>query len=484
VTTQTSPRRGRPIGAPGDLLANNRSTRGRVSQHTRRGGVLDSVAPGSPAARAGIKAGDIITTVNGHRLRDVVDFQFYAADALVDLGVLRGDKPGVETITILRDTAQDIGLAFQDPTFSPIRECNNHCPFCFIDQLPAEMRTSLYIRDDDYRYSFLYGNFVTLTNLNKRDWVRLAEQKLSPLYVSVHSTDHELRSILLGNSKVPNILDQLDRLAELGIRTHTQIVVCPGLNDGEALEKTIRDLTDRHPNVVSVGVVPVGLTRTPEEILDSPAAACSRILPSARNLNLRQFRTEEATEVIALVESFQRRLRRALGKSVVYASDEFFLLAKTEVPDAAIYDGFPQYENGIGMVRDFLDDWSTRRAGCAPDLRNRKPTVITGKMFAQSLSSTIDEWASWCGADVQVVSLENSFFGPRVTVAGLLTGRDILSAADQFRGDLIVLPAFMLDKTGQRLVDSVTPAELESELGRPVSFAGTMTELTSAVATR
>ena len=270
-----------PIGAPEDLVAgivptSLGSRQGGAPVHAR-GGIVESVEAGSPAASAGIMPGDVITAVNGHRLRDVVDYQFYSAEAVLDLRVLPdGDAGGARIVQIIRDTDQPLGITFTQPTFAPIRECNNHCPFCFIDQLPAEMRSSLYIRDDDYRYSFLYGNFVTLTNLNARDWERLAEQRLSPLYVSVHATDPDLRRLLLGNKRAPDIMEILSRLFEIGIQIHAQVVVCPVINDGDALQRTVDDLAGLGSGVLSIGVVPVGLTRTPAEILAGPAASCQQ----------------------------------------------------------------------------------------------------------------------------------------------------------------------------------------------------------------
>lgn len=422
----------------------------------------------------------MISSVNGHRLRDVVDYQYYSADTVLELNVMRGndsDKP--RHVRMVRDEGEPLGISFTQPTFAPIRECNNHCPFCFIDQLPAAMRSSLYIRDDDYRYSFLFGNFVTLTNLNEADWKRLAEQRLSPLYVSVHASDSSLRRVLLGNDRAPDIMAQLDRLFEIGIDVHTQIVVCPGLNDGDALEVTVGDLAAHYPHVMSIGVVPVGLTRTPEEILAGPGASCSRILPSAADLKLRTFNVDEACAVVDRTALWQRRLRKDHGKSLVYASDEFYLLAGRPVPSATTYDGYPQYENGIGMVRDLLDDWKAakRRIPRLPSTPAASVSLVCGEMIAPILTEIAGEWQVQRGGQAEVVAIENEFFGPRVRVSGLLTGRDIISNRDRLRGDVIILPEVMLDKTGSRLLDNLTPAELERSLGRPVRFAGMMSRV-------
>jgi len=474
----------RPIGAPGDLIGTLERVDGRTRQRTHPGGVIEDVERGSPADRLGITPGDILLSINGHHLRDAVDYQFYAADSVLSLELQRPKTgEGPRQLRLVKDQGQSLGITFSQPTFTPIRECNNHCPFCFIDQLPGEMRTSLYIRDDDYRYSFLYGNFVTLTNLNKRDWKRLREQHLSPLYVSVHATDVELRRLLLGNPRAPDVLAQLRRLAELGIRTHTQVVVCPGLNDGEALVKTVSDLAELHPDVLSIGVVPVGLTRTPAEILAGPGASCSRILPSAADLDLRQFTPAEAMEVIRLLRPLQHGFRSSTGRTLAYVSDEFYLLAGAEVPGARFYDRYPQYENGIGMVRDLMDDWSrTRRR-----LRSRRDTCglpasvtfVSAEMAAPILTPMVAEWSNLVGIESEMLVLENSFFGRRVKVSGLLTGGDVLKARSRLRGEVVVLPEVMLDKAGQRLLDNMERSDLEERLDRPVYFAGLMSQVSS-----
>ncbi|HEV3312393.1 MAG TPA: DUF512 domain-containing protein [Chloroflexota bacterium] len=473
--------RSQPIGAPGDLVdgVSFVGTRARQARpgSGARGGIVESVQSGSPAARAGVKSGDMVVGVDGNRLRDVIDYQFLSAGSPVRLEVVeQGDQHRGRTVEILREDGQSLGITFTQPTFAPIRECNNHCPFCFIDQLPAEMRASLYIRDDDYRYSFLFGNFVTLTNLNERDWLRLEEQRLSPLYVSVHATDLKLRRLLLGNNRAPDILPQLDRLAAAGIRVHTQVVVCSGLNDGVALEQTVDDLAARHPNVISIGVVPVGLTRTPAEILAGPGASCSRILPSAAELDLQAFEPSEAKIVVELVQARAREYRRRHSRALVYASDELYLLAGVPFPGAKAYDGYPQYENGIGMVRDLLDDWNRtrRRIQVKPARIGGSANLVCGEMIAPVLEPIVNEWGGLRGIRAELTVLENTFFGPRVRVSGLLSARDILANRNRLRGDVVILPEVMLDKTGSRLLDNVTPAELESQLGRPVRFAGMM----------
>lgn len=475
-----------PIGAPGDLISGiERGTAGaRQVGHRRalRGGVVEAVDPNSPCDTAGIRPGDTLLSLNGRPLRDVVDYQFHSAgEEVLQFEVVSPDAPATpRTVTAHVLPGELPGVTFTEPTFSPIRECNNHCPFCFIDQLPGHMRNSLYIRDDDYRYSFLFGNFVTLTNLNEKDWQRLAEQRLSPLYVSVHATDLALRRTLLGNERAPDIMAILQRLFSLGIRVHTQVVLCPGMNDGAALERTVRDLAAHAPHVLSIGVVPVGLTRTPQEILSGPEPSCSRILPSAADLPLRTFRPEEARAVVRQVRGWQREFHRATDTHLVYASDELYLLCGEPVPTAASYDGYPQFENGIGMVRDLIDDWHRHRRR----LRrlSRPParyslSLVCGDMIGDCLGALVHEWSSLTGASADLCVVRNTFFGPRVRVSGLLTGGDVIAGARGYAGDIVVLPTVMLDKTGSRTIDGMTPAELTARIGKPVHFAAYLSEV-------
>jgi putative radical SAM enzyme (TIGR03279 family) len=475
-----------PIGAPGDLISGVEFGEGQARQHGHRGkprgGVVDTVDAGSPCDIAGIRPNDVLLSVNGQKLRDVIDFQFFSADeeVLHIEAAPQGDAARMHVVDVYCEPGDVPGVSFNEPTFAPIRECNNHCPFCFIDQLPGSMRNSLYIRDDDYRYSFLFGNFVTLTNLNERDWKRLEEQRLSPLYVSVHATDLKMRRILLGNERAPDIMRQFERLFAMGIRVHTQVVTCPGMNDGEILERTVADLAAHFPHVLSIGVVPVGLTRTPQEILSGPEPSCSRILPSAADLPMRTFFPEEAREVVKATRKWQRDFRRRYGNSVVYASDEFYLLCNEPIPSTASYDGYPQYENGIGMVRDLMDDWKRLRRRLERATAPRSGTsaaLVCGEMIAGTLHDLTGAWSDVTGAEVDLVAVPNRFFGSRVRVSGLLTGGDIVANAHRYTGDVVILPSVMLDKTGSRLLDGVTPTELEQCLGKPVYFAGYLSEV-------
>ena len=415
-------------------------------------GVIASVLAGSLAERLGLRQSDQIVSINGHCLRDVVDVRFYGADDHLALSVSRnGNTLALETD---RRYGEPLGLHFADPTFDPIRRCNNRCEFCFLSQMSPGLRASLYVRDDDFRYSFLFGSFITLTNLDESDWQRIGQQHLSPLYVSVHATEPDLRRRVLGNPCAPDIVPQLRRLGQLGIRVHTQVVAVPGLNDGTHLDRTIADLVSLYPVVCSVSVVPVGLTRFSEG-------------------DCRGYTDEEMRATSEQVMAWQRRLCEQVGAAFVYLSDEWYLRLGDEVPQLAAYDGLGLAENGVGLVRRFLDTW------VGSDLQSfllttKVPvTMVTGKLFAPVLRRVeLAEFAKH-GAAVKVLPVQNRFFGGTVTVAGLLTGRDVVDQlCGQGLGDLVVLPAVMFGGPHGQSLDEMLPQEVGEALGRPVVVAG------------
>jgi putative radical SAM enzyme (TIGR03279 family) len=430
------------------------------------GGVIAGVGPGSIAEEVGLRAGDEVMAINGHPLRDVIDYQFYGAEELLEFLV---QQDGEEVIyEIERDYDEDLGIEFTASTFDGVRTCNNHCPFCYLKGMPPGLRPSLYIPDDDYRLSFLFGNFVTLTNLDEGDWDRLAEQRLSPLYVSIHATDLTLRCRLLGNSSVPDVLAQLQRLAALGIQVHTQIVLVPGWNDGEHLARSVAALAALYPAVQSIAVVPVGLTRY-------------------QRGRLRLHTPEEAQEILAQIAPWQADFRRRYGVTLVYPSDEWYLLAGQTVPAAENYDGFPQIENGVGLVRRFLDEWrDVRHKSGSSDLRGLQDlgglTVVCGTLIAPLMRKVAGELSALTGATIEVLPVVNEFFGEAVTVSGLLTGRDVISALGGRRlCDLVVLPRAMFDAAGERTLDALYVEDIETALGVCVVMAGTAAELLQVV---
>jgi putative radical SAM enzyme (TIGR03279 family) len=334
-------------------------------------------------------------------------------------------------------------ITLEEPVPGGIRECNNHCEFCFIRGLPKGLRPSLYVFDDDYRYSFLWGNFLTLTNLEESDWARIGYQRLSPLNVSVHATDDAVRRRMLNNRHAPSILPQLERLSTLGIQVNTQIVLCSGLNDGEVLDRSIGELAALHPCVRSVSVVPVGLTRY------------------SRVRNIRRPTLSEAAVALEQCERWQARLRGRLGVGFVYGSDELYVLAgRHELPAASSYDGYPALMNGVGLLRSMLDEWRLLLARRRPARRvpARNVVWLTGRLAAPALEAMADEWQAYAGWRPCVRVVHNTFFGDEVSVSGLLSGADLLRELTALPRDVedVVLPASPFGFDGRRTLDGIT----------------------------
>lgn len=410
-------------------------------------GTISTVLPGSLAERLGLRPGDKVVAINGRSPRDVIDVQFYAAEERLTFEVQREAEK--LTIQAHRRYGEPVGLEFTNPTFDAgIRRCNNRCCFCFVSQMPRGLRDSLYIRDDDYRYSFLFGNYITLTNLTEEDWARIEEQHLSPLYISVHATDPELRRRILGNPRAPDITAQLRRLADMGIEVHTQLVLVPGLNDGLHLERSIGDLAGLYPAVRSVSVVPVGLTRYHR-------GGC------------RPYTVEEMRQVWETVTAWQKHLRQELGVGFAYLADEWYLRLGESVPSQEAYDGQELQENGVGLVRVLLDNWP--QTGRVLAALGAPQTWVTGTLAAPLLADLAESFASQTGIAVEVVPIPNRFFGTTVSVAGLLTGRDVLAYLRErpARGTLVLPAAMFRGPQGQSL-DEMRPEGLAQALGQPV----------------
>ena len=440
---------------------------------TPEGGVVSSVVHGSLAEEAGIVPGDTIVAIDGRVLRDAVDYQFYAAEPEITARFRKAD--GREDLVVFeKDPDEDLGLGFERATWDGVQVCNNTCFFCFLKGLPKGLRKPLYLKDDDYRLSFLHGNFVTLTNLTDEDWARLEEQRLSPLNVSVHATEVELRRKLLGNERAPDVVAQLERLRELGLRAHTQIVLTPGVNDGEALERSLSDLTALYPTVQTISVVPVGASPRLEE--------WSR---ERDGIELLAPEREFARGLIATIRRFQRACEESYGHSVVQCADEYYLAAGRPVPAARRYDGFPQYENGIGMVRTLLEDWSRLRrrlrAKAATDLAGRRVAIACGTLIGPVLTRLTEEFSAETGIEASVHPVRNTLFGERVNVSGLLSGKDFVRTLGGSDADLVLLPRTSLDYFGERFLDSMTVAEVEEGIGSPVAFATSLSEAFEAL---
>ncbi len=394
----------------------------------------------SAAHEAGLRKGDTLLSIGGHPIRDSLDYMFCRDDEVLETVIVRRGKK--HEVLIELDEWEDPGIILDD---FAIRSCGNKCIFCFVSQLPKGLRRPLYLKDEDYRMSFLYGNYITLTNLSQSDRKRIVEQRLSPLYISVHSTDPGLRRLMLGNQKAPDVLKELKFFASYRIHMHTQIVLCPGYNDGEDLKRTIKDLCALYPYVESVAVVPVGLTAQHKQ-------------------GLRPVEKKDAADALAIVETFQRRYRKKYGDPVVYSADELFIKAGRGFPKLTDYGELPQIENGVGMVPLFMN--------LARRIRPEEPTgpqkrylTITGKSFYPYLKRFVDK-LNRKGYDVTAVGVENNFFGSSVTVTGLLTGRDVLRALSgkTREYDILLLPEVALREGNDMFLDDVCPADIARAL--------------------
>ena len=414
-----------------------------------KGVSVESVAPGSIAAAAGLRSGDVVLRINAVPMRDVIDFMFNKdADELQIEFQREGSR---KKVTILHDNGSDLGI-----TFKPIKVkvCRNNCIFCFVKQLPAGLRKPLYIKDEDYRLSFLYGNYTTLSNITAEERKRIVEQRLSPLYISVHTTNRALRNRMLGNPKATDILKELKFFAGHKIRMHIQIVLCPGYNDGRELQSTIQDIYKFHPYVSSMAVVPVGLTKH-------------------RRTELNPVTKEDAQEAIATVESFQKRFRKKHGESIAYCADEMYIKAELPFPPLQEYGELPQIENGVGMVPLFKSQSRKLRVPKSIDHRKRFLT-FTGTSFYPYLKRFTTRLTEKEHLTVDVVKIENGFFGRTVTVAGLLTGRDVISAihdnTDHY--DALIVPDVVLREGDNLFLDNVSLSDVEEATGLKVIVAG------------
>jgi putative radical SAM enzyme (TIGR03279 family) len=396
-----------------------------------------------PADKLGLHKGDIIKSINGNPVDDVIDYMFYSRDGSMDLRIQRGSK--VHSYKIKKNQFTEPG--FEIRPFR-IKSCRNKCIFCFVHQLPKGMRKSLYIRDDDYRMSFLYGNYITLTNLSRKDKDRIYTQRLSPLYVSVHTTDDGLRRKMIGNPKAPPILQEIFELTSNRIRLHVQIVVIPGMNDGKELEQTIKDLEKFYPYVSSIAVVPVGITKQ-------------------RRSKIRAIEKKDAHQIIDSLKKTRARLKRRHGEHLVHIADEFYIKAGIPFPAYKEYGDFPQLENGVGLVPSFLQ--SSKKLRLPKKVQPKKIALFTGASFMPYLQEFTTRLQSIEGLTLDLFKVENSFFGPSVTVTGLLTGKDVLKAVlGKTKADCLLVPDVVLKSGEDVFLDNVTLKDLEENLGMQV----------------
>ena len=414
--------------------------------------IVSYVQQDSLAALSGIVPGDVIVSVNGKEDFDIIDYLYASADPSAKLRV-RGADGSVRDINVVNDGSRPFGISFEEITADRPRICRNHCVFCFMDQMPKGLRRSLYFKDDDYRMSFLMGNYITLTNVSDEEIARICEMRLSPLNISVHVTDPVLRAKIMGNPGAGKIMEQLRALREGGICFNIQLVLCPDLNDGRYLEKSLEDMLGLLPAVGSLSCVPVGLTRFRSGLGE-----------------LRSYTPEEAGTVIDTVERYAKRAREISPDACFCASDEFFLLSGREFPPDEYYGEYAQYENGVGMARSFIDSALEHLSSCGKDLSGLRASAVTGVLGEKVISPVIGMINEKRGSDISVVKVVNSFFGESVTASGLVCGSDILKAlsgTDPSRK--VLIPSNMLKDDEDVFLDGMTLDELREASSRDIS---------------
>ena len=409
--------------------------------------IVERVMPGSIAEELEIEPGDRLISVNEHQLRDVIDYNFYGADDVLILELEKGEGELWE-LEVEREEGESLGLTFEAP--APAR-CGNNCVFCFVHQLPKGLRSPLYVKDEDYRLSFLYGNYVTLANIGAAELERIKAQRLSPIYISVHATDPLLREGLLGKSGILPILEVMKELAGARITMHTQIVLCPGLNDGAAFARTVEDLAQMHPWVSSLAVVPVGLTGHRKKLPD-----------------LTPLTKEFAASFIAEWEPAARALSDRLGEPFLFLADEFYIKGDVPFPPLETYGDLPQLENGVGMIPQFLSE-AEQVLEEAEHLGAARVTVVTGESPYHYLAGFLKSLSQVTGATITPLAVRNRLFGDTVTVTGLVCGKDIVAALQGVElGDLLLVPDVMIKEGEGVFLDDLSLEELERAVGKPV----------------
>ncbi len=408
---------------------------------------ISSVTKGSPAYRYGIREGDVLISLNGHSVKDVLDYMYYAAETTVRIEY---EREGVrDTVVVEKDEYDDLGLEFETFLMDNKQSCSNKCVFCFIDQMPPGMRETLYFKDDDARLSFLQGNYVTLTNMSQSDIDRIIQMKLN-INVSVHTTNPELRVKMMHNRFAGEKLKYIYQLAENGIKLNCQIVCCPGLNDGDELRRSLRDLGSLMPNITSMAVVPVGVTKYRQGLYP-----------------LTTFTKEGAAETVDIIESFQREFLEKYGTRTVFPSDELYLTAGRELPPAEAYEDYPQYENGVGMLRSLIDEFEQALELAEWDGTPRHVSMATGYLAYDTINSLAKSAeARFPGLECDVYRIRNDFFGETITVSGLITGQDLIA---QLRGkelgSELLISSAMVRRDSEVFLDDLTITDAEEALG-------------------
>ena len=418
--------------------------------------IIDTIDSDSIAAEIGFESGDAIISINGIQPRDLIDYQILISEEILEISVLDKNKK-IHNITIEKDQDLNLGINFKDALFDSLKECNNKCPFCFIDQQPPGKRTSLYLKDDDYRMSFLYGSYLTLTNLKKEDWDRIAIQKLSPLFVSVHATHADVRERLLINKKAREILNQITWFEKNAIQIHAQIVICPHINDGDILKQSIYDLScfykRNQKTVLSVAIVPVGLTKfRPKE--DGLVA----------------INQEYALQIIDQVETIQRDMQKKIGTRFCWLSDEWYLIAGKELPQYKTYEDMPQESNGVGTIRSFLNMLDIKTKSLPKRIKQKRSVSwVVGKLVYEALIPTKNKLNEIIGLNINLYGLPSIYWGQEQVVTGLLTGEDlIIGLKDKDLGEAIFIPSMMLKINTDLFLDDKNISEVEKALSTEI----------------
>jgi putative radical SAM enzyme (TIGR03279 family) len=417
---------------------------------------IESIEANSIAQEIGFESGDSIISINGKKPRDLIDYQILISDEILDISVLDKNHK-IHNISIEKDQDENLGINFKDALFDSIKQCNNRCPFCFIDQQPSGKRKSLYIKDDDFRLSFLYGSYLTLTNLKTEEWERIAKQKLSPLFISVHATDPDTREKLLKNKKAGLILEQISWFEKNSIQIHAQIVVCPEINDGKILEKSILELSNFYKKtsqtVLSVAIVPVGLTKFRPE-----------------NDGLKSISPEYAIKTIEHIERIQDSLQKSLGTRFCWLADEWYLIAGKNLPNYKTYENMPQESNGVGSIRSFLKTLSKKTVKLPQKLKKPiKVSWIVGKLVYESLIPIVKKLNLIDGLTINLYGLPSIYWGQDQVVTGLLTGEDLIHGLqDKDLGEIIYIPSIMLKLNTDLFLDDKKIKEVETQLSTKI----------------
>ncbi len=421
-----------------------------------RPAIIDTIEKDSIAGDVGFESGDAILTINGIKPRDLIDYQILISDEILEISVIDKNNK-IHEITIEKDQDSNLGISFKDALFDSLKECNNNCPFCFIDQQPPGKRKSLYLKDDDYRLSFLYGSYLTLTNLKENDWDRIKNQKLSPLFVSVHATNPDIREKLLKNKKAREILRQIAWFDKNSLQIHAQIVVCPSKNDGSILKNSIFDLSnfynDKKQTVLSVAIVPVGLTKFRQE-----------------NDDLVAIDKEYAEEIIYEVEKIQEIMKKKIRTRFCWLSDEWYLIAGKDLPEYKTYENMPQESNGVGTIRSFLRMLKTQTEVLPKKIKKeRKVSWIVGKLVYEALLPTKNKLNNIEGLTINLYGLPSVYWGQDQVVTGLLTGEDLITGLrNKDLGEAIFIPSMMLKINSDLFLDDKNISEVETILNTDI----------------